>query len=61
MCIRDRIGTMLTAGYLIGNSEIVQRNFKLVVIGIVFLSVLPMILEFMRARSRKGDGNTSRS
>ncbi|MBK7556524.1 MAG: VTT domain-containing protein [Flavobacteriales bacterium] len=55
------IGTMLAAGYLIGNSEIVQRNFKLVVIGIVFLSALPMIVEFMRARSRKGDGNTSRS
>ncbi len=55
------IGTMLTAGYLIGNSEIVQRNFKLVVIGIVFLSVLPMIVEFIRARSRKGDGNTSHS
>lgn len=53
------IGTMLTAGYLIGNSEIVQRNFKLVVIGIVFISVLPMIVEFLRARSRKVS-NTSR-
>jgi membrane-associated protein len=52
------IGTMLLAGYLIGNSEVVQRNFKLVVIGIVFISVLPMIVEFIRARSRKGS-NTS--
>lgn len=47
------IGTMLAAGYLIGNSEIVQRNFKLVVVAIVFISVLPMIVEFIRARSRK--------
>ncbi|MFZ1687392.1 MAG: VTT domain-containing protein [Flavobacteriales bacterium] len=53
------IGTMLTAGYLIGNSEIVQHNFKLVVIAIVFISVLPMIFEFLRARAKRG-GNTSR-
>ena len=53
------IGTMLAAGYLIGNSEIVQRNFKLVVIAIVLISVLPMIVEFLRARAKRG-GNTSR-
>ena len=44
------IGVMLTAGYLIGTSEVVQKNFKLVILGIVFLSVLPMIVEFMKHR-----------
>lgn len=50
------IGTMLLAGYLIGNSEVVQRNFKLVVLGIVFISVLPMIVEALRHRARARNG-----
>ena len=44
------IGTMLVAGYVIGTSEVVQKNFKLVILGIVFISVLPMIIEFMKHR-----------
>ncbi len=44
------IGIMLGAGYLIGTSEVVQKNFKLVILGIVFLSVLPMIIEFVKHR-----------
>lgn len=44
------IGTMLTAGYIIGNSEIVQHNFKLVILGIVFVSVLPMIIEVIKGQ-----------
>ncbi|MBP6312738.1 MAG: VTT domain-containing protein [Flavobacteriales bacterium] len=44
------IGSMLTAGYLVGNSEIVQRNFHYVVFGIIGLSVLPMVIEFFRHR-----------
>lgn len=49
------IGSMLTAGFLIGNSEIVQKNFKLVVLGIIGISVLPMIIEIARARFGKGN------
>lgn len=48
------IGTMLTAGYLIGTSEVVQKNFKLVILGIVFVSVLPMVVEVMRGQRRSG-------
>ena len=49
------IGTMLMAGHLIGTSEVVQKNFKLVILGIVFVSVLPMVIEVMKGqlRSRK--------
>lgn len=38
-------------GYFFGNFPIVQRNFELVVFGIVGLSVLPIIVEFFKKRS----------
>jgi membrane-associated protein len=52
------IGLMLSAGYLVGTSEVVQRNFKLVILGIVFISVLPMVIEIMRTRMRKAGNST---
>lgn len=36
------------AGYLFGNIEVVKKNFELVVVGIVFVSVLPVAIEFIR-------------
>lgn len=44
------IGSMLTAGYLVGTSEVVQKNFKLVIFGIIGISLLPMVIEFARHR-----------
>lgn len=38
------------AGYLFGNIPIVKQNFSLVVLGIVFVSVLPIAYELLRAR-----------
>lgn len=38
------------AGYLFGNIEVVKKNFELVVLGIIFISVLPMVIEFIRHR-----------
>jgi membrane-associated protein len=40
------------AGYFFGNVPIVKRNFELVVVGIVLLSVLPIAWEFWAARRR---------
>jgi membrane-associated protein len=40
----------LLLGYWFGNLEIVKKNFELVIFGIVGLSVLPMIVEWWRAR-----------
>lgn len=40
------------AGYLFGNVPVVKDNFSLVAIGIVLVSVLPIAVEFMRARQR---------
>ena len=46
------------AGYFFGNVPIVKRNFELVVVGIVLLSVLPIAWEFWAARRRARSGNT---
>jgi membrane-associated protein len=40
------------AGLVFGNVPVVKNNFSLVTIGIVFVSVLPMIVEFIRHRRR---------
>jgi membrane-associated protein len=40
----------LFAGYLFGGYEIVQKRFELVVIAIVLISLLPVGIEFLRAR-----------
>ncbi|WP_420150904.1 DedA family protein [Spirosoma sp.] len=40
-------------GYFFGNFPIVQKNFELVVFGIVGLSVLPIVFEFIKKRSNK--------
>ena len=38
------------AGSWFGNLEVVRKNFELVLIAIIGISVLPMVIEFMRAR-----------
>ena len=43
---------LLPAGYFFGNLEIVRKNFTLVVLVIIFLSILPGIIEFLRERNR---------
>jgi membrane-associated protein len=40
------------AGWFFGNIPIVRNNFSLVTIGIVFVSVLPMAIEYLRHRRR---------
>ena len=37
-------------GYLFGNHPLVQKNFKLVIVVIILLSILPAVIEFWRAR-----------
>jgi membrane-associated protein len=42
--------SMTLAGYNLGNVPVIRRNFEKVVIGIVLVSVLPMIIHYLRSR-----------
>lgn len=42
--------SMALAGYNLGNVEVVRKNFEKVVLGIVFVSVLPLVIQFLRSR-----------
>ena len=40
-------------GFFLGNIPIVKENFEMVILGIIFVSVLPIIIEFIRHRRKK--------
>ncbi len=40
----------LIGGWWFGGLESVQENFKLVIVAIIFISILPGVIEFLRAR-----------
>jgi membrane-associated protein len=44
------VGLCVGAGLLFGNVPIVKQNFSLVTIGIVMVSLLPMVVEYVRRR-----------
>jgi membrane-associated protein len=46
------VGICVGAGYAFGNVPIVRDNFSLVAIGIVAVSILPMVVEYIRSRRR---------
>jgi membrane-associated protein len=46
------VGLCLGAGYLFGNIPVIKENFSLVALGIVAVSMLPMVIEFLRYRTR---------
>ena len=50
------VGSCFGLGYLFGNIPIVKQNFSLVAIIIIFVSVLPIVWEFIKARRRKPAG-----
>jgi membrane-associated protein len=47
------ISIFVYAGYFFGNIPIVKRNFTLVVLAIVFISLLPAVIEYVQHRRRK--------
>ena len=47
------IGIFIFGGYLFGNIPVVKRNFTLVILVIIFLSILPGIIEVLRHRYGK--------
>jgi len=46
------VGVCVGAGYVFGNVPVVKENFSLVTLGIIFVSLLPAIVEVMRSRKR---------
>ena len=42
------------AGYFLGGFEWIRKNIELVALGIIFVSVLPVIIEFAKAKLAKG-------
>lgn len=55
------VGICVFAGYFFGNIEFVQRNFFLVVLAIIFISILPVIIEFIRHRRSRNKAADSES
>lgn len=47
------IGLLVPAGHFFGNLQIVRKNFSLVVMAIIFLSILPGVIEYLRVRNRR--------
>jgi membrane-associated protein len=50
------VGVCVGAGYAFGNVPVVKNNFSLVALGIVFVSLLPMVFEWLKHRRRAGAG-----
>jgi membrane-associated protein len=44
-------------GYFFGNLPVVRENFSLVILAIIVLSVLPIVIEWLRHRRRAASGN----
>lgn len=52
---------MLGSGWLLGRVPFVKERFELIVIGIVILSVMPMVIEWWKARGAKSDKNDEKA
>lgn len=48
------ISGFVALGYFFGNIPVIKNNLTLMVVGIVFVSFLPAIREFIRHRSQRG-------
>lgn len=47
------VGIFTLLGYFFGNIPAVEENFTLVIMGIIFISVLPPIVEYLRERGKR--------
>jgi membrane-associated protein len=54
------IAFMMTIGYQLGQVAVVRRNFEKVVLGVIFVSLLPMFIEVFKAwRAKSAAGRPS--
>lgn len=47
------VGGFSLLGYYFGNQPIVRKNFTLVILAIIIISVIPIVVEFVKRRSAK--------
>ena len=45
--------SMTLAGYFLGEVPVIRRNFEKAVIGIVVLSVLPLVIHYVQSKRSK--------
>ena len=50
------VSSFLFAGYFFGNIPAVKHNFSLVILGIIFVSLAPPVIEVLKARRRAAEG-----
>lgn len=46
------IGSFLTLGYFFGSQPIIKKNFTFVILGIIVVSVMPAVWEFIKAQRK---------
>jgi membrane-associated protein len=47
------VSSFTIAGYFFGNIPVVKTNFTIAILGIIFLSILPMIIAFIKSKMGK--------
>jgi membrane-associated protein len=47
------VSSFLLAGYFFGNMPMVKRNFHIIIFAIIFISLLPTVIEIWRARTQR--------
>ncbi|MDH5506712.1 MAG: hypothetical protein OEZ02_05790 [Anaerolineae bacterium] len=52
------ISLFIFGGYFFGNILVVKHNFEIVIMSIIFLSVLPMVIEYVRERNGRNSVKT---
>jgi membrane-associated protein len=48
-----RISSLSLSGYFFGQQERVKHNFEKVILLIIFISILPILVHFLRSRNKK--------
>jgi len=47
------VTSMILSGYLLGNVPVIRRNFQMVVLAIIVVSLIPAALQILKGRKRK--------
>jgi membrane-associated protein len=45
------VASITSAGFIFGNLPVIQRNFHVVIIAIIVISILPMVLTWLKAKN----------